>query len=42
MLERNGIDLRYLSNFVAGADVFAKKGDTGESFADEYSRCGID
>lgn len=41
MLERNGIDMGYLSNFVAGADVFAKKGDSGESFADEYSRCGI-
>jgi phage terminase large subunit len=42
LLQRNGIDLSYLSNFVAGADVFAKKGDSGESFADEYSRCGID
>lgn len=42
MLERNGVSLDMLSNFVAGSDVFAKKGDTGESFADEFSRCGID
>jgi phage terminase large subunit len=42
MLQDNGLDISDLSNFVAGADVFARKGDTGESFADEFSRCGID
>jgi phage terminase large subunit len=42
MLESNGVELYHLSNFVAGSDVFAKKGDSGESFADEFSRCGID
>jgi len=42
MLESNGVSLDMLSNFVAGADVFAKKGDSGESFADEFSRCGIE
>lgn len=42
MLDRNGVSLDILSNFVAGADVFAKKGDSGESFADEFSRCGIE
>lgn len=42
MLTQNGVDISMLSNFVAGADVFAKKGDSGESFADEFFRCGID
>lgn len=41
MLEQNGLNISQLWNFVAGQDVFAKKGDTGESFADEFSRCGI-
>jgi phage terminase large subunit len=41
MLERNDLTPSDLMNFVAGTDVFAKKGDRGESFADEFERCGI-
>lgn len=41
MLARHGLAVGDLINFVAGADVFAKKGDTGECFADEFERHGI-
>jgi len=41
MLASHGVILDMLSNFVAGQDVFARKGDTGESFADEFARHGI-
>lgn len=41
MLERNGVSYDQLSGFVAGSDVFARKGDSGESFADEFARHGI-
>lgn len=41
MLERWGLSVGDLLTFVAGTDVFAKKGDTGESLADEFANCGI-
>jgi phage terminase large subunit len=41
MLARNGLELGGLLTFVAGTDVFAKKGDTGESFADVFAENGI-
>ena len=41
MLKRNQVSFGSLTAFVAGADVFAKKGDTGESLADEFARYGI-
>lgn len=41
MLARWGLEVDDLANFVAGADVFAKKGDTGESFADNFAEHGI-
>ena len=41
MLQRWGLTVDDLSNFVAGTDVFAKKGDTGECFADEFANHGV-
>jgi phage terminase large subunit len=41
MLQKWGLTVSDLTNFVAGTDVFATKGDTGESFADEFDNCGI-
>jgi hypothetical protein len=41
MLSRWLLTVDDLINFVAGTDVFAKKGDTGESFADEFAEHGI-
>ena len=41
MLARWELDVSDLLTFVAGTDVFAKKGDTGESLADEFANCGI-
>lgn len=41
MLARWGLEPDDLINFVAGTDVFAKKGDTGECFADEFANHGI-
>lgn len=41
MLARWGLEVGDLLNFVAGTDVFAKKGDTGECFADEFDKHGI-
>lgn len=38
MLERNGVPLSRLAGFVAGADVFAKKGDeAGKDIAEQYA-----
>lgn len=41
MLTNNGLAIDDLINFVAGTDVFARKGDTGECFADEFEKGGI-
>lgn len=42
MLDRNGVTIARLSNFVAGADVFANKGDAnGKTIADQYNALGI-
>ena len=42
MLKRHGLTVEHLSNFVAGHDCFAARGNsTGETIADEYSRAGI-
>lgn len=41
MLAKHGLSVGDLSTFVAGTDVFAKKGDTGECFADEFANNGI-
>lgn len=41
MLERNSINLSHLQTFVAGADVFAKRGTTYETIADQYRQEGI-
>lgn len=42
MLERRGVTLAQLKNFVAGHDVFAKKGNASEkTIADEYADNGI-
>lgn len=41
MLERYGLTVDDLTTFVAGTDVFARRGDTGESFADEFAKYGI-
>lgn len=41
MLGRWNLELGDLDNFYAGADVFGKKGDTGESYADEFAACGV-
>lgn len=41
MLARHDLSLSDLSNFYAGADVFGKKGDTGESYADEFAKRGV-
>lgn len=41
MLARNGVTFHDLSAFVAGSDVFARKGDTGECLADEFARHDI-
>jgi phage terminase large subunit len=42
MLGRHGVSLDRLSKFVAGSDVFAKRGDnTGETIADQYANEGI-
>jgi hypothetical protein len=41
MLDRNGIVIHQLTGFVAGDDVFAKRGVTGATIADAYAECGI-
>lgn len=41
MFKRNGLDINDLSNFVAGTDVFSKRGDTGESIADKFAEFDI-
>lgn len=41
MLSRWELTTDDLINFCAGTDVFAKKGDTGECFADEFAKHGI-
>lgn len=41
MLKRNNLEVGDLLTFVAGTDVFAKKGDSGTSYADEFAENGI-
>lgn len=41
MLARWGLEVEDLINAVAGPDVFATKGDSGESFADNFAEHGI-
>lgn len=41
MLERNRVELRSLSTFVAGADVFARRGVSSATIADQYAEHGI-
>jgi hypothetical protein len=41
MLERNQVSLKSLATFVAGADVFAKRGTTAATIAEQYAEYGI-
>ncbi len=41
MLNRNGVELYRLSTFVAGSDVFAQRGTSTKTVADEYAAEGI-
>lgn len=41
MLERNGVNLSRLEQFVAGSDIFANRGTT-QTIAEEYSNLGIE
>lgn len=43
MLQRNGVTLARLAGFVAGADVFANRGDaSGRTIAQQYAELGIE
>lgn len=42
MFKRHGIEIYNLTNFVAGTDVFAQRGDSrGETISDQYEREGV-